>query len=262
VSSQSTSGPQRGLTAASANEVAEVILGGSIVIPAAFAFFGAAATTTFAKRGTFDLAFVTMPLVLQRVAFGKAFGFLWFMLLFLAGITSSISLAQPAIAFLQDKFDLSRRKAAVIFAVVTFVLCRGAIFGLGKGVADELDFWAVNVCLAVFGTVETILFGWVFGMDKAWTELHVGSDITIPGLYRFIIKYVTPAVLIAILATWFWQEGISGITMKGVPKGNPPYVVGTRLVLLVFLLVLSHLLHKAWQRRQSKGPTAPERPET
>jgi SNF family Na+-dependent transporter len=245
-----------GLTAASANEVAEVILGGSIVIPAAFAFFGAKATMDFAKGGIFDLGFVTMPLVLQKLAFGNGFRFLWFMLLFLAGITSSISLAQPAIAFLEDGFDLSRRKAALIFAVVTFLFCQGAIFGLGKGVLDELDFWAVNVCLVVFGTVETILFGWVFGMEKAWTELHVGSDITIPRVYRLIIKYVTPAVLITILATWFWQEGRAGIMMKGVPQGNVPHVIGTRLLLLLFLLVLTHLLHKAWQRRQ--GPARGE----
>ncbi len=47
-----------------------------------------------------------------------------------------------------------------------------------------------------------------FGMERAWTELHSGSDIQIPGVYRLIIKYVTPLFLIAILVTWFVQEWV------------------------------------------------------
>ena len=88
-----------GLSAAATNEMAEVVLGGSIVIPAAFAFFGPAATAKIAEGGAYNLGFVTMPLVLQRIAFGNFFGFMWFMLLFIAGITSSISLAQPGDCF-------------------------------------------------------------------------------------------------------------------------------------------------------------------
>lgn len=155
-----------GLTAAATNEMAEVIMGGSIVIPAAFAFFGPVVINQIAAGGAFNLGFVTMPLVLQKMAFGNILGFLWFMLLFLAGITSSISLAQPAVAFLEDEFNLSTKKASLIFAVVTFVLCQPAILLLGKGVLDELDFWGGTFCLVLFATVETILFGWVFGMEK------------------------------------------------------------------------------------------------
>jgi SNF family Na+-dependent transporter len=164
------------------------------------AFFGVADVRGVAGNpdsSTFDLACKTMPLVLQHIPTGHIFGFLWFMLLFLAGITSSISLAQPAIAFLEDEFDLSKKKATVIFAAVTFVLCNACVFGLGYGVVDELDFWGGNFCLVLFGAVEAILFAWVFGMDKAWTELHVGSDITIPRIYRFIIRYITPCFLLA-----------------------------------------------------------------
>ena len=83
-----------GLTATAANEFAEVILGGSIVIPAAVAFFGVAATAA-AADSIFNLGFITMPALLQQMAFGRVFGVLWFVLLFLAGITSSIS-AGPA----------------------------------------------------------------------------------------------------------------------------------------------------------------------
>jgi len=240
-----------GLAAASANEVAEVILGGSIVIPAAFAFFGPA-TAQIASGGAFNLGFVTMPLVMQKIAFGNIFGFMWFMLLFLAGITSSISLAQPAIAFMEDEFNFSKKKASWVFGLVTFVLCQPVIFFLGRGVLDELDFWSVNVCLVVFATVEAILFAWVFGMEKAWTEMHVGSDITIPRIYRFIIKFVTPAFLLFILGFWFWQDWTVIILMKNVPKENVPFVLATRIGLLIFFVVLAFLVWHIWQKKGQK----------
>jgi len=98
------------LASASTNEVAEVILGGSIVIPAAFVFFGPVNIQSIARSGVFNLGFVTTPLVLNKLPLAAILGFIWFFLLFLAGITSSISLAQPAVAFLEDEFDISRKR--------------------------------------------------------------------------------------------------------------------------------------------------------
>jgi NSS family neurotransmitter:Na+ symporter len=239
-----------GLSAAATNEVAEVILGGSIVIPAAFAFFGPA-TAQIASGGAFNLGFVTMPLVMQKIAFGNIFGFMWFMLLFLAGITSSISLAQPAIAFMEDEFNFSKKKASWVFGLVTFVLCQPAIFFLGKGVLDELDFWSVNVCLIVFATVEAILFAWVFGMEKAWTEMHIGSDITIPQIYRFIIKYITPAFLLFILGFWFWQDWRGVILLRNIHRENIPYIIAIRLMLVVFFAVLVFLVWHSWKNKKA-----------
>ncbi len=239
-----------GLTAAATNEIAEVIFGGSIVIPAAFVFFGQGSVSKIAQGGAFNLGFVTMPMVLQKIAFGNFFGFLWFMLLFLAGITSSISLAQPAIAFLEDEFNFSKKRASLIFALTTFVLCQPAIFLLGRGVVDELDFWGGTLCLVLFATVETILFGWVFGMENAWTEMHVGSDITIPRIYRFIIKYITPAFLLFILGFWCVQEWVPFILLRNVPVENIPYIVATRIVLIGLFSVLAFMVWKVWQRKK------------
>ena len=98
----------------------------------------------------------------------------------MAGITSSVSLAQPAVAFLEDEFNLSRKRAVLIFGAVAFVLCHPAIFFLKNGVVDELDFWGGTFCLVVFATVEVVLFSWVFGMDKAWAEVHHGADMKVP----------------------------------------------------------------------------------
>ncbi|MDH4262958.1 MAG: sodium:calcium symporter, partial [Spirochaetia bacterium] len=80
------------VTSASGNEFAEVALGGMITIPAAFIFLGIAGI----GGGTFKLGFVTLPVVFEYMPLGNIMGFIWFFLLFLAAITSSISMIQPA----------------------------------------------------------------------------------------------------------------------------------------------------------------------
>jgi SNF family Na+-dependent transporter len=239
-----------GLTASATNELAEVVLGGSIIIPAAFIFFGPVDIKNIAQSGVFNLGFVTMPLVLNKLPLAAVFGFFWFFLLFLAGITSSVSLAQPAVAFLEDEFDINRKKAVSIFGIVSFILCQPAIFFLSRGVVDELDFWGGTFFLVLFATIETLLFAWVFGMEKAWDEIHKGADMQVPKVYKFIIKYITPAFLIFILISYFLQkESRNFIFMQDVSIQNRPFILGTRLGLLLIFLILAILVRIAWRRR-------------
>jgi len=72
----------------------------------------------------------------------------------------------------------------------------------GKGVVDELDFWGGTFCLILFATVETVVFSWVFGIDRAWDEIHHGAIMRVPKIYKFIIKYITPLFLFFILGFW------------------------------------------------------------
>jgi SNF family Na+-dependent transporter len=238
-----------GLSAASMNELAEVVIGGSIAIPIAFAFYGPVNIVDIARGGAFNLGFVTMPLVFEKIFLGGFFCFIWFALLFLAGITSSVSLAQPAISFLSDEFNIDHKKAVLIFAVISFVLCQPVIFFLGHGVLDELDFWGGTFALVVFATIESILFAWVFGMGAAWQEIHHGAHIAVPRIFKFIIKFITPTYLIAILAFWFYQEWTPVILMKGVSEANRPYIIGTRLMLIGMLLLIALLVKVALKTR-------------
>ncbi len=240
-----------GLSAVSTNEFAEIILGGSIVITSAFVFFGADGAKEIVKGGIFNLGFVTMPIILNKIAWSSFFGFLWFFLLFLAGVTSSISISEPSIAFLEDEFNISRKKAVTIFGAVTFVLCHLAILFLKNGVVDELDFWGGTFCLVIFATVETILFAWVFGIDKAWDEIHKGSDLKIPKIYKFIIKYITPFFLFAIIVFWLSQKSWPVITMAEVSEENKPYILLTRAVLVTLFISLAIALKSAWNKRKN-----------
>ncbi|MCX7716687.1 MAG: sodium:calcium symporter, partial [Endomicrobia bacterium] len=240
-----------GLTSATTNEFVEVVLGGSIVIPAAFTFLGAEKTIEVASAGAFDLGFVTIPVIFKQIPLGTIFSFCWFLLLFIAGITSSVSLAQPTISFLEDEFDIPKKDAVLIYSVVTFLLCQPSIFLLKYGVVDELDFWGGTFCLVLFGCVESILFSWVFGIDKAWEEMHTGADIRLPKIYKFIIKYITPVVLIIILLWYIFTEGINIILLKNVDKQVLPVIVFTRIYLITIFILLAIMVREAWRTRKS-----------
>ena len=242
-----------GISAVSMNEVAEVIIGGSIVIPAAFIFFGPDSIQAIAKGGAFNLGFVTMPLVFEKVFMGAFFGFIWFLLLFLAGITSSVSLAQPAVAFLEDEFGINRPKSVFIFGAVSFILCQPAVFLLGKGIVNELDFWGGTFCLVLFATVEIILFAWIFGMDRAWAEIHHGADMKLPIAYKFIIKFVTPVFLLLILGFWLYQDGIETILMKNVSAADRPFILATRAFLVFIFVAIAVMVKVAWRRSSGRA---------
>ena len=238
-----------GMTSVSINEFTEVIVAGSIVIPAAFIFMGPGGLRTIAEGGAFDLGFVTMPQIFSYMAGGWFFAFVWFLMLFIAGATSSVSLLQPAVAFVDDEFRLGRTKSVLIIAGICFIACHAVIFGLNHGVLDDLDFWSNTFSLVLLGTIEAIIFGWVFGIDRAWKEIHRGADVKLPIIFKVVIKYVTPTVLLVILGTWTYTQFIPVILMKGVPKENIPWVLGTRLGLLAMVIALIVLVYHAWRGR-------------
>lgn len=238
-----------GLATSSANEFAEVILGGSIAIPVTVAFFGLAPTKEIAASGAFDLGFFALPIIFQKLPFGEFFGALWFFLLFLAGITSSVAMAQPLISFLQEEFKMRREQAALLIGGIAFFLSQPVVFFLKYGVLDEMDFWIGTFGLVVFAIIEVILFVWVFGSRSAWKEIMMGADIRIPRFFHFIMKYVTPLYLFILLGFWFSQDGINVLLMRGVPEQNFPYIWFARFLMLGILLLMLVLVRIAWQRR-------------
>jgi hypothetical protein len=101
-------------------------------------------------------------------------------------------------SFLMDEFKWRRGTSAVAFGVAVLVLGLPTVLFFQQGVFDEYDYWAGTVSLVVFAMLEIILFSWVFGIKKGWAELNSGADIRIPSVYKFILKFVTPAMLIAV----------------------------------------------------------------
>lgn len=234
-----------GLATASTNEFAEVVLGSSIAIPAAVAFFGREGTMAIAQGGSFDLGFQSLPMIFAQIDMGWFFGALWFALLFIAGITSAVALLTPAISFLKDEVGFSHKKSVIVIGVVTFILAHGPIFWLKNGVLDEMDYWAGTFGLVVMACVEAVAFMWVFGAKRAWLELHKGCDIRIPKIYMYIMKYVTPVFIFAILVVWSFQEGWAKLTMASVSCADKPYIWATRFCMM---LIIGAFVFLVWNR--------------
>ncbi|MBF0104484.1 MAG: sodium-dependent transporter [Deltaproteobacteria bacterium] len=245
-----------GLATSSLNEFAEVILGGTIAIPVAVAFFGIIETQNIAAQGAFDLGFVSLPVIFQKIPFGQLFGTLWFLLLFIAAVTSSVAMTQPAVAFFVDEFKWSRFKA-VNWTFGILLLCTALVVSFYKyGFLDELDFWIGTLGLALFAVIEVVVFSWIFGIDKGFAEMHKGADIKVPGVFKFVIKYITPLYLLVILGTWTYQEAGAKLLMhdlKPEDAGNKPYLWGARGLILAVVLLTLVLIYKAWQSKRHEA---------
>ncbi len=231
-----------GLAAASLNEVAEVILGGSIAIPAAVAFFGVMNAQSVAQSGAFNLAFVTLPALFSHLTGGDFIGFIWFFLLFFAGATSSVAIAMPVIAFLEDEFGFSRKVAVTVTVIFTFLVAQIPIF-MPKAL-DEMDFWAGTFFVVLFALLEVIVFFWLFGSSKAWEEINRGALFKVPKVYYYILKYVTPIALFIILATWT----VSQLPQK-IASGDLQVWIA-RFVMILILAVELFMVYLADRRRR------------
>ncbi|MDZ7319333.1 MAG: sodium-dependent transporter [candidate division KSB1 bacterium] len=238
-----------GLSTSISNEFAEVILGGSIAIPVAVAFFGLAETKEIAQGGAFDLGFAAMPIIFQKLPLGHVFGAMWFILLFFAGITSSVALCSPAMAFLQDQLKLSRRRAALVVGAVLLLCGLPVVLFFGHGFLDEMDFWAGTFGLVVLGLIEVVLFAWIFGMSRGWAEMNRNADIRIPRIFKWIIRLVTPLYLIALLLFWGIQDGIPILFMKGKAPAHIPYLWGSRFMMLGLILLTLLLVYIAYKKK-------------
>ncbi len=245
-----------GLATSSVNEFAEVILGGTIAIPVAVAFFGLTQTELIAKGGAFDLGFVSLPIIFQKIPLGQLFGAMWFLLLFIAGITTSVAYVQPLIAFFTDEYKMTRKRAVnTIFGFFVAAILFVVIF-FRFGVLDELDFWAGTLGIFLFGALEIIVFSWIFGIKKGWDEMHKGADLRIPAVFKFVMKYIAPVYMLVIFGVWTYQDAVGKFLMRGEPAERHPYLWAARVLLALIILAVCIMVHKAWKKKTFEEPSA------
>ncbi len=182
------------------NEFVEIVLGGTIITSIAIGYLGIDKVVDLVQMGGLGLGFRTMPFLFQQWGEMMAIfaGVAFFGLLFFAGVTSSLAMGTPAMGFFQDEYKWSRKKSALAFGLIILTLGLPTVLFFEKGVFDEYDYWGGTVSLFTFAMLETILFAWFFGMKRGWREITYAADIKIPKIYKFIIKFITPVLLIVI----------------------------------------------------------------
>jgi len=246
-----------GLATCATNETAEVVLGGSLAIPAVVTFFGVTGAVAISKAGGFDLGFVAMPLVFNQLPGGQimtvAAGVMWFGLLFFAGITSSVSMATPVMSFMEENFGWTRKKSGFAIGALALLLGLLHIIYYQGGFLDEWDYWAGTFGLVILALVETILFVWVFGPENMWRELHEGASLQLPRFFKFVMTYITPVFLLVMMVWWTVTEAVPTLLMQGKPESEHTIRWASRGVMLAILVVQLFLIRAAWKRRAARG---------
>jgi SNF family Na+-dependent transporter len=239
-----------GLTATATNEFSEVVLGGLITIPAAFMFLGADPIQKVAGS-SIGLGFYTLPVIFDYIPVGRLFGFLWFVLLFLAALASSISMLQPSIAFLEEGFDVGRRVSVTLLGTVTAI---GSLFVVHFSkdlmALEVMDFWVGQVMIFTLGTIIVIVFGWVIGMERGLAEAHQGAAMRIPRMFHHVIKYVSPAYLLLIFAGFLYQN-VGDYVAKVLADRAATFTALFIAVLFAFFTLLVHQAGQRWDAKEA-----------
>ncbi|MEZ4919810.1 MAG: sodium-dependent transporter [Saprospiraceae bacterium] len=257
------------------NEFVEVVLGAAILIPISVGYLGIEKVIELTQTGGLGLCFRTLPYLFQQWGplLAAVAGMAWFGLLFFAGITSSLAMGTPVMGFLRDEFNWGRGRSAWTFGALVLILGAPTVIFFNYGVFDEYDYWAGEVSLVIFAMMEIILFAWVFGMDKGWEEINRNADITVPGIFKYLIKFVAPVILIVVFLGSLLSEGgildkisnkdihaqIAAATDPEVLSGLQTqlnYVNGSRMLLVVIFGAIAFMVYKAQQRRDKAAMNA------
>ncbi|SHI53310.1 sodium-dependent transporter [Propionispora hippei] len=182
------------------------ILAGLAVFPTVFSF----GLEPGAGPG---LLFMTIPLVFSQMPFGGILLIAFFFLAAIAATTAMLSLVEVPIAYMAEERGVSRPKAALLNAVLIFVIgvlatwsvdkdsLLGYMTFMGRGFFDWFDYLSSNVMLPLGGLLIALFIGYRVDRADVERELSNGGSLAVSGLlsfYFFAVRYVTPALLIII----------------------------------------------------------------
>lgn len=182
-----------------------------------------------------ELAFVTYPKAISMLGAGSGIiGVLFFFLLLMAGLSSSICLTEVSTGGLMGSFKMSRKKAATVACGAS--LLAGIIYttGGGFGWLDLMDNYINYFSLALVGALEALLIGWVFKARRFRIWVNFTSEICVGRWWDWCIKLVTPFILVTTLV---WTS--MSILKAGYPT-EAPYP--SLALLLGFLIILAGMI--------------------
>lgn len=158
------------------------------------------------------LMFITLPLAFGQIEGGMVFGTIFFILVTFAAITSSISLVEPAVAWLVERMQVTRLKSALLVGGLAWFVGLGSAFSsnLWAGVTflgerdflDTMDFLANNIMLPLGGMLIALFAGWVLKSEIRLEELDLSPGAF--AIWRFLVRFVSPlAVAVVFVAAFF-----------------------------------------------------------
>ena len=180
-----------------------------VAILAGLAIFPAVFSAGIEPTSGPSLVFVTLPSIFNTMPFGAFWSSIFFLLLVLAALTSTISLHEVLTAYLHEERGLSRKAAAWIVTIGTSLLACASSLSLGVwgnfkicglNIFDSLDFVTANILLPLGGLLTSVFAGWVLDRKVLRDEVsdHGSMKCRLFGMLVVLLRYVCPALLLAI----------------------------------------------------------------
>lgn len=182
-------------------------LAGLMIIPSVFVFSGGNEEALGQGPG---LMFVTLPKVFASMTGGTFIGILFFMLVFFAALTSSISLMETVVSIFCDRLKIGRKTSCLFVLVVSLVL--GIPSSLGNGVWGNIkiigmdfltffDFVSNSVIMPVVALFTSIFVGYIIKPKSVIEEVELTGAFKSKILFTFVIKYFAPICIVLILVS-------------------------------------------------------------
>ena len=183
------------------------ILAGLLIVPAVYAFSGGDEAALGAGPG---LMFGTLPQIFDVMPFGDVIGAVFFIMVFFAAITSSISLMETVVSIIQDRFHTSRRITCLIVIGICLILGIPSSLGfglwsnftiLGLSILDFFDFISNNVIMPLVALVTRVFVAYILKPKSIEDELEIGGKAKKRYLFNIVVKFIAPICLIVILVS-------------------------------------------------------------
>lgn len=149
------------------------------------------------------LIFQTLPLAFGQMTGGVFFGTLFFVLLVFAALSSSISLIEPAVAWMVENKGFTRLKSCVFLGSVVWLFGLGTVLSfnewknvtfLGKNIFELLDFLTANLMLPIGGLLIAVFAGWVMRQEHSQDELQL-KNTTLYYCWSALVRYISPVAV-------------------------------------------------------------------
>ncbi len=175
------------------------IISGLIVFPIVFAY----GLEPSAGPG---LLFVSLTAAFAHMPMGEFFGFIFFVLVGIAALSSAISLLEPSLAWVVERTPLSRSVATIVLCFAIWLVGLGTVFSMSgdltftlfeKNFFDLLDYLTSNILLPVGGLLVSIFAGWV--MKRSTMAKELGLSVGVFNLWRAMIRVIVPLCVLTVL---------------------------------------------------------------
>ena len=181
------------------------LMAGLIIFPIVFTFH-------LPPNAGPSLIFETLPIAFGQLPFGTLIASVFFLLLFFAAFTSSIALIEPAVAWLMERWQLSRQKAVGLAGCACWVLSLGTILSftqpksflwMGKTMYEWIDFITANILLPFGGIMIAVFVGWMIRASLFENTLRWSAQKTGFQLWQVMLRFFAPVAILLILLASF-----------------------------------------------------------